>query len=195
MSDYSLRHPHSEHRLIIPLKSTKCIENIIMLFRVFYCVYHQLVGMTSEGGGSVAFPIMTLAFSISPIVARDFSLGIQSCGMTAAAFTILWMRIQLEWNSIIFCSLGGLFGIVFGLEWIDPNLTPPQKKMGFVSVWFSFAFALFLLNRYHKRKTFTTIPEFKTWKAIVLIATGRSSSGFQTSNLTCLLSPYNEFLS
>ena len=34
-----------------------------------------------------------------------------------------------------------------GLEVIDDLLTPPQKKLGFVCIWFSFAFALFLLNR------------------------------------------------
>ena len=36
--------------------------------------------MTSEGGGAVAFPVMTLALGIPPAVARDFSLMIQSCG-------------------------------------------------------------------------------------------------------------------
>ena len=128
--------------------------------------------MTSEGGASVAFPIMTLVFGIPPAVARDFSLMIQSCGMTAAAFTIFWMRVQVEMHSIIFCSLGGIFGMVIGLEFIDPNLTPPQKKIGFVCVWFSFAFALFLLNRYHKRKTYKTIPDFKLWKMLVLLLTG-----------------------
>ena len=128
--------------------------------------------MTSEGGGAVAFPVMTLAFGIAPEIARDFSLMIQSCGMTAAAFTIFWMRVQLEWHSIIFCSIGGIFGMIIGLEFIDPYLTPPQKKIGFVCVWFSFAFALFLLNRYHKRKTYKTIPDFKLWKMIVLLMTG-----------------------
>ncbi|PFX18919.1 hypothetical protein AWC38_SpisGene16693 [Stylophora pistillata] len=132
----------------------------------------SVLGMTSEGGGTVAFPIMTLAFSIAPEVARDFSLMIQSCGMTAAAFTILWMHVQLEWHSITLCSIGGIFGMIIGLEFIDPQLTPAQKKMGFVCVWFAFAFALFLLNRYHKRKTYTTIPEFKLWKLIVLLLTG-----------------------
>lgn len=132
----------------------------------------MIAGMTSEGGGAVAFPVMTLAFGIKPAVARDFSLMIQSCGMTAAAFTIFWMRVQLEWHSIIFCSIGGLIGMAIGLEFIDPNLTPPQKKMGFVCVWFSFAFALFLLNRYQKRKTFKIIPDFKLWKMIVLLLTG-----------------------
>lgn len=128
--------------------------------------------MTSEGGGAVAFPVMTLALNISPAVARDFSLMIQSVGMIAATFTIFWMRIRLEWRSIIFCSTGAVFGVIIGLEFIDPSLTPPQKKMGFVSIWFSFAFALFLLNRYHKRKTFKIIPAFNTWKAVALLFTG-----------------------
>jgi len=131
-----------------------------------------IAGMTSEGGASVAFPVMTLAFSIDPVVARDFSLMIQSVGMTAAAFAIFWMRVQLEGHSIVFCSVGGVLGMIIGLEFIDPYLNGPQKKMGFVCVWFSFAFALFLLNRYHKRRTFKTIPEFKLWKAVVLLATG-----------------------
>lgn len=39
-----------------------------------------VAGSTSEGGGAVAFPVMTLGFSIEPTVARDFSLMIQSCG-------------------------------------------------------------------------------------------------------------------
>lgn len=128
--------------------------------------------MTSEGGASVALPVMTLAFSIDPVVARDFSLMIQSVGMTAAAFAIFWMRVQLEGHSIVFCFLGGILGMVIGLEFIDPYLNGPQKKMGFVCVWFSFAFALFLLNRYHKRRTFKTVPDFKLWKALVLLGTG-----------------------
>ena len=40
----------------------------------------MFIGMTSEGGGAVAFPVMTLALNITPAVARDFSLMIQSCG-------------------------------------------------------------------------------------------------------------------
>jgi hypothetical protein len=37
-------------------------------------------GATSEGGGAIAFPVMTLALGIRPSVARDFSIMIQSCG-------------------------------------------------------------------------------------------------------------------
>jgi len=55
-------------------------------------------GLTSEGGGSVAFPVMTLAFKIPPFVARDFTLNLQAIGMCAATFTICWMRVSF--NSI-----------------------------------------------------------------------------------------------
>ena len=65
-------------------------------------LFFSLTGMTCEGGGAIAFPVMTLAFNIDPSVARDFSLMIQSCGMTAASFTIFWMKVQLESNDEVF---------------------------------------------------------------------------------------------
>ena len=40
----------------------------------------MVAGATSEGGGAVAFPVMTLALKIPPSIARDFSLMTQSCG-------------------------------------------------------------------------------------------------------------------
>jgi len=128
-------------------------------------------GMTSEGGGAVAYPVMTLALQISSGVARDFSLMIQACGLSAAAFTILWMKIKLEWHSIIFCSLGAVFGLIFGIEVVD-GLSSPTKKMTFVCIFFTFAFALFLLNREHKRKTYDSIRNFGIWQGVVLVCTG-----------------------
>ena len=75
------------------------------------------------------------------------SFHILILGMSAAAFTIFWMQITLEWHSIVFCSFGATFGMIFGLDFLDALLDPPTKKLGFVCIWFSFAFALFLLNR------------------------------------------------
>ena len=62
--------------------------------------------------------------------------------------------------------------MVFGLHVVDPRLTAAQKKIGFVSIWFAFASVLFLLNFYRKRRTFLTIPEFRAWKAGVLVLAG-----------------------
>ena len=37
-------------------------------------------GATAEGGGAVAFPVMTLVLHATPAVARDYSFMIQCCG-------------------------------------------------------------------------------------------------------------------
>uniref|UniRef100_A0A914BW24 Membrane transporter protein n=1 Tax=Acrobeloides nanus TaxID=290746 RepID=A0A914BW24_9BILA len=129
-------------------------------------------GMTSEGGGAVAFPVMTFLLHIKPEDARDFSLMIQSFGMTMASFTILFMRVKVEWRSIVFVSIGAIPGSIFGLEFLDNKFSAEQKKMFFVSIWSSFAVALWILNREYKRKTFDHIPNFSPYKAFVLLATG-----------------------
>ena len=49
-----------------------------------------VAGMTSEGGGAVAFPVMTLALGIAPSVARDFSLMIQGCMSEEVQCTNEW---------------------------------------------------------------------------------------------------------
>uniref|UniRef100_A0A914ZMR9 Membrane transporter protein n=2 Tax=Parascaris univalens TaxID=6257 RepID=A0A914ZMR9_PARUN len=131
-----------------------------------------VAGMTSEGGGAIAFPVMTLLLHIDAAVSRDFSLMIQSCGMTSAAFTIIWMKIVIEWHSVVFCSLGAVAGIVFGFHVLDPLMTGAQKKMFFVSIWFSFALSLFILNTRKKRRTFENIPNFCSSKALILLLTG-----------------------
>lgn len=82
-----------------------------------------VTGATSEGGGAVAFPVMTLLLHIPPSVARDFSLMIQSCGMAASSFTVVYMRVKVEWHSILFSSLGAFFSIIIGLQFLDQLLT------------------------------------------------------------------------
>lgn len=57
-----------------------------------------IAGATSEGGGAVAFPVMTLLFGIAPATARDFSLMIQSFGMSSATVTIWRNRIPVLWT-------------------------------------------------------------------------------------------------
>ena len=70
-----------------------------------------IAGATSEGGGAVAFPVLTIFFDIAPAIARDFSLAIQSVGMSAAAFAILTAKIPIEKRAILYASLGGLPGL------------------------------------------------------------------------------------
>jgi uncharacterized protein len=51
-----------------------------------------VAGLTPEGGGAVAFPMLSVFFDIDRVLARDFSLMIQSIGMTSASIYILTHR-------------------------------------------------------------------------------------------------------
>ena len=88
-----------------------------------------IAGATSVGGGAVAFPVMTLALGVTPPVARDFSLMIQTIGMVSASFTILYQQIKVDWQAIVWCTLGGLVGCPFSLGLIAPHIPPPITKM------------------------------------------------------------------
>ncbi len=131
-----------------------------------------IAGATSEGGGAVAFPVMTLLFDIKPAVARDFSLMIQAVGMTAAGITILFTRIPVERHALVWGSLGGAIGIVLGLEFVAGRISPPYAKMLFMSTWLSFAVGLFLINRYHEREVHHGIANFLPRHAVLLFSTG-----------------------
>lgn len=131
-----------------------------------------IAGRTSEGGGAVAFPVMTLLFDIKPTVARDFSLMIQSVGMTSAAVTILMRCITIEPRAILFAGLGGAMGIGIGLEVISPHLPPMMSKMFFVTLWLSFGVALLWMNRDRQRRLWQRIPDFKRHDAVILMAVG-----------------------
>ena len=120
----------------------------------------------------MAFPVMTLLLNLDSKVARDFSFMIQSCGMTSASFAIFYMGVRVEWHALIFASAGATISIIVGLQFVDDVLTGQQKKMLFVSIWFSFAVALFLLNRQGKRKTYLEIQNFNCKRALILFVIG-----------------------
>jgi uncharacterized membrane protein YfcA len=149
-----------------------------------------IAGATSEGGGAVAFPVMTLAFDIPPHIARDFSLMIQSVGMMAAAFTIFCLRIPVEWRAVLYAGAGGVIGIIVGIELIAPLLTPAYTKIFFTSTWLAFAVALVWINRNRNRQTNTLIPKFQFMHAILLVMAGLLGgiiSGLTGSGLDILI--------
>ena len=131
-----------------------------------------IAGATSEGGGAVAFPVMTLLFEIPPPVARDFSLLIQAVGMTAASFTIIALRIPVEWRAVCMAGIGGAFGVVLGLDIISPLLTPAYTKLFFVSVWLSFAGALYWINCNRTYEPQSRIANFGARSAALLFTGG-----------------------
>ena len=67
-SSYSLKHNY------FAFFPTHYPMTITMIFGSF------IGGATAEGGGAVAFPVMTLVLHLTPSIARDFSFMIQCCG-------------------------------------------------------------------------------------------------------------------
>mmetsp|Transcript_22933 Transcript_22933/g.54134 ORF Transcript_22933/g.54134 Transcript_22933/m.54134 type:complete len:408 (+) Transcript_22933:195-1418(+) len=79
----------------------------------------MIAGSTPLGGGVVAFPVSVLVLGFRPDQGRDFSLLIQSVGMTAASFLIFYKKRHLlrgcEDIIVQFCVLS-IIGVVIGFE-------------------------------------------------------------------------------
>ena len=70
------------------------LNNIQFLIQHWYYPAIMVVGafvagFTPEGGGAVAFPVLSVFLHIDRVLARDFSMMIQSIGMTSASIWIL----------------------------------------------------------------------------------------------------------
>ena len=131
-----------------------------------------IAGASSEGGGAIAYPAMTLLFNIEPDVARNFSLAVQSFGMTFAAIWILLSKIPIEKTYLIIAGIGGLIGIVFGTLFIAPHVLPDYAKMMFVSFWLSFGIALWVVNFIRQRNSVNTLPNLTGYQKGELLFVG-----------------------
>ena len=107
----------------------------------------MIAGATAEGGGAVAFPVLTLVFGIQPLIARDFCVMIQSVGMTAASITIIRLGMKVDWKVFRNGLAGGAPGIILGVFWIAPNIPPVYAKIFFVSLWLAFGLIIVLTMR------------------------------------------------
>jgi len=131
-----------------------------------------VAGASSEGGGAIAYPAMTLLFNIGPDVARNFSFAIQSFGMSFAAIWIFLSKIKIEKNYLLIAGIGGAIGIIFGSYFIVPLITPSYAKMRFVSFWLSFGMALWVVNFVQKRDSKEQLPVLTTYQKIELLLIG-----------------------
>ncbi|MDZ7690558.1 MAG: sulfite exporter TauE/SafE family protein [Balneolaceae bacterium] len=131
-----------------------------------------IAGASSEGGGAIAYPVMTLMFEIDPSVARNFSLAIQSIGMTAASLWIIAKKIPIEKTYLGIVAIGGTLGIIFGAYFIAPYVVPAYAKMMFVSFWLSYGAALFFINHISKRDSVRSLPTLNRSQKAELISIG-----------------------
>ena len=131
-----------------------------------------IAGASSEGGGAIAYPAMTLLFNIEPEVARNFSFAIQSFGMTFAGIWIYLSRITIEKTYLLLAAAGGFIGILFGSVYIAPYVLPAYAKMMFVSFWLSFGIALWVVNFIRKNNSVDSLPVLSRYQKGELVAIG-----------------------
>lgn len=76
-----------------------------------------VAGLTPEGGGAVAFPVLSVFFNIDRILARDFSLMIQSIGMTSASIFVLtrYSSVLSRYKPVLYFIPVAFTGFVIGM--------------------------------------------------------------------------------
>ena len=128
-----------------------------------------LAGLTPLGGGMVAYPVLSLYFDIDPATARDFSLAIQSMGMTSASVYIMTRKkFRNDYVKYIplFVSINFL-GFIFG-SGVYASISKTIVQLFFVSFSLSFvAVYLYTKNRYQS----DTIKIKKTEKKGIIYLT------------------------
>ena len=95
-------------------------------------------GSTPMGGGTVGFPVLVLAFDEPASMGRDFSLAIQSIGMTSASILIFCTRQSLEWRMLRWALVGATLGVPLGLMFIALIVPELYAKLTFATLWASF---------------------------------------------------------
>jgi len=140
-----------------------------------------VAGSTPEGGGAVAFPILNIFLQIDRTMARDFSLMIQSIGMTSASIFILSnasnrrLFLPLLWM-IPICFVGFVLGM-----WFFQNLPVYLIQALFLSLITAFA-VVYSLAQHRGCQTVLRSPQGLEWLllSLVLVAGGICASLFGT---------------
>lgn len=140
-----------------------------------------VAGSTPEGGGAVAFPILNIFLQIDRAMARDFSLMIQSVGMTSASIFILANATERRVFLPLLWMVPLCFaGFVLGMQWLQ-QLPVYLIQALFLSLITAFA-GVYSLARHRGCQTAMRAPVGVEWLVLLLIllAGGACASLFGT---------------
>lgn len=124
-------------------------------------------GSTPVGGGSVAFPILTLLLDEPATLGRNFSFAIQSLGMSSAALYVWCTRRAVEWKFVRLAAPAAAMGTAAGTLGVAPLVPDPAVKLVFTSVWAAFGImALRTLMRggWRDGASAADIDETRNWR-------------------------------
>ena len=130
-----------------------------------------VAGATAEAGGAVAFPVFTKILEIPAMQAKLFSLATQSVGMGAALFTILLLRIRVEWRAVFWVVLGSVTMLPLGFLFAN-QLPTSAVRLLFTVVQSSFGLALWWHNRDPDGDRHQRLPHFGSMEKFSLLGFG-----------------------
>jgi len=141
-----------------------------------------IAGLTPEGGGAVAFPVLSVFFSVDRVLARDFSLMIQSIGMTSASIFILSNRQNdiRAYRPLLWFIPVAFAGFVLGMQALQAIPVYIIQAL-FLSLITSFAIAYFYSKHRGDRRRITaaTTPD-RLFLTVILLLGGMCASLFGT---------------
>lgn len=104
-------------------------------------------GSTPMGGGTIGFPVLVLILGESATLGRDFSLAVQSIGMTSAAIFILTSRRPVEWRLLGWTVAGVTVSTPLAAAFLAGRVGDVWLKMIFAVIWCSFGIMHFVKMR------------------------------------------------
>lgn len=141
-----------------------------------------VAGLTPEGGGAVAFPVLSVFLDIDRGMARDFSLMIQSVGMTSASIWILSRKgAQLSaYVPVLWFVPVSFLGFIFGMNTLQKMPVYIIQAL-FLSLITTFALA-YVSSRHRGSQSKLCLPKTddKLYLTVVLFMGGMCASLFGT---------------
>ncbi len=128
-------------------------------------------GGTSEGGGAVAFPVLTKVLAVPADQARLFAFAIQSVGMGAATVSMVLNRVPMEWRALRFGAPGVILGVAASCVYLAPHIELATVRLLFTAILVSMGLALWISQRFDPRRRDWMIP-FGRSEAAILAGAG-----------------------
>lgn len=82
----------------------------IMIF-----VVSIIQGLTSGGSSVMSSPMLSYLLDIPVSISGELSFMIQSIGLAATACSMLYMKVTIEKDIVIYSSIGSVLGVICGL--------------------------------------------------------------------------------
>ena len=141
-----------------------------------------VAGVTPEGGGAVAFPVLNIFLNIDRTMARDFSLMVQSIGMTSASIYILSNKANTlrTYRPLLVFVPVAFIGFVLGMQLLQQIPVYIIQAL-FLSLITSFALIYSIgAHRGNRVKLDASTTSDKVWLLLMLLAGGMCASLFGT---------------